>query len=71
MSGAAPIPKETLAFFAGIGIPVGEVWGMSELSCAATVSPPDDARLGTVGKLLPGLEGKIAEDGEIWSAARW
>lgn len=65
VSGAAPIPKETLAFFTGIGIPIAEVWGMSELSCAATVSHPHDARLGTVGKLLPGLEGKIAADGEF------
>jgi long-subunit acyl-CoA synthetase (AMP-forming) len=64
VSGAAPIPKETLAFFAGIGIPISEVWGMSELSCAASVSHPDDTRLGTVGKLLPGLEGKVAADGE-------
>jgi long-subunit acyl-CoA synthetase (AMP-forming) len=64
VSGAAPIPKETLAFFAGIGIPISEVWGMSELSCAASVSHPDDTRLGSVGKLLPGLEGRIAEDGE-------
>ncbi|MCV7100814.1 fatty acid--CoA ligase FadD11 [Mycobacterium palustre] len=65
ISGAAPIPKETLAFFVGIGIPIAEVWGMSELSCVASVSHPRDARLGTVGKLLPGLEGKVAEDGEF------
>jgi long-subunit acyl-CoA synthetase (AMP-forming) len=64
VSGAAPIPNETLAFFAGIGIPIAEVWGMSELSCVASVSHPGEARLGTVGKLLPGLEGKIADDGE-------
>ena len=64
LSGAAPIPKETLAFFSGIGIPIAELWGMSELSCAATVVHPRDARLGAVGKLLPGLEGKIADDGE-------
>jgi long-subunit acyl-CoA synthetase (AMP-forming) len=64
VSGAAPIPNETLAFFISIGIPIAEVWGMSELSCVATVSHPRDARLGTVGKLLPGLEGKIADDGE-------
>ncbi|MGH3848441.1 MAG: AMP-binding protein, partial [Pseudonocardiaceae bacterium] len=65
MSGAAPIPRETLAFFAGIGLPIAELWGMSELSCIASVSHPRDARLGTVGKLLPGLEAKIAEDGEF------
>jgi long-subunit acyl-CoA synthetase (AMP-forming) len=64
VSGAAPIPKETLAFFAGVGIPIAEVWGMSELSCVASVSHPDDARLGSVGKLLPGLESRIADDGE-------
>jgi long-chain acyl-CoA synthetase len=64
VSGAAPIPNETLAFFTGIGIPIAEVWGMSELTCAASVSHPADARLGSVGKLLPGLEGKIADDGE-------
>ncbi|HXY66561.1 MAG TPA: fatty acid--CoA ligase FadD11 [Mycobacterium sp.] len=65
VSGAAPIPKETLAFFDGLGIPIAELWGMSELSCIATLSHPRDARLGTVGKLLPGLECKIAEDGEF------
>jgi len=64
LSGAAPIPKETLAFYSGIGIPLAELWGMSELSCAATVIHPREARLGAVGKLLPGLEGKIADDGE-------
>jgi long-chain acyl-CoA synthetase len=64
LSGAAPIPKETLAFFGGIGIPMAEIWGMSELSCVATAVHPRDARLGTVGKLLPGLEGMIADDGE-------
>ncbi len=64
VSGAAPIPRETLAFFSGIGVPIAEVWGMSELSCVASVSHPHEARLGSVGKLLPGLESKIADDGE-------
>jgi long-chain acyl-CoA synthetase len=65
VSGAAPIPKETLAFFLGLGIPIAEVWGMSELSCIATVSNPSETRLGTVGKLVPGMEGRIADDGEF------
>ena len=65
VSGAAPIPKETLAFFLGLGIPIAEVWGMSELSCIATVARPSDTRLGTVGKLVPGMEGRIADDGEF------
>lgn len=65
VSGAAPVPKETLGFFAGIGIPICELWGMSELSAVASVAHPNDARLGTVGRLLPGLEGRVADDGEF------
>ncbi|MGV9414135.1 fatty acid--CoA ligase FadD11 [Nocardia sp. NPDC003693] len=65
LSGAAPIPPQTLGFFFGLGIPISEVWGMSELTCVASVSPPELARLGTVGTLLPGLESRIAADGEF------
>ena len=65
VSGAAPIPKETLGFFVGIGIPMTELWGMSELSCVATVSHPREVKLGTVGRPLAGLECRIAEDGEL------
>lgn len=65
VSGAAPIPTQTLGFFVGLGIPMTELWGMSELSCVATVSHPRDAKLGTVGTFLSGLECKIADDGEI------
>ncbi|WP_432838435.1 fatty acid--CoA ligase FadD11 [Dactylosporangium sp. CA-092794] len=65
VSGAAPIPKEVLAFFRGLGVPITEVWGMSELSCVATVVSPAEHRLGTVGRLLPGMEGHIADDGEL------
>jgi long-subunit acyl-CoA synthetase (AMP-forming) len=65
MSGAAPIPAETLGFFAGLGIPIAEIWGMSELTCICSVSHPDEARLGTVGKLLPGMQARLAADGEL------
>jgi long-subunit acyl-CoA synthetase (AMP-forming) len=65
LSGAAPIPAQTLAFFAGLGIPIAEIWGMSELSCICSVSHPDDAKLGTVGKLLPGMEYRRTADGEL------
>jgi long-subunit acyl-CoA synthetase (AMP-forming) len=65
ISGAAPIPKEVLAFFVGLGLPMTEIWGMSELSCIASVVPPAEYRPGTVGKLLRGMEGKIADDGEL------
>lgn len=63
--GDAPTPKETIGFFAGMGVPISEVWGMSELTCIASVSRPQDAAIGTVGKLLPGLESRIALDGEF------
>ncbi|WP_280425753.1 fatty acid--CoA ligase FadD11 [Nocardia carnea] len=65
MSGAAPIPPETLGFFAGLGVPITEIWGMSELSCICTVSHPREVRLGTVGTLLPGMEARTAPDGEL------
>ena len=65
VSGAAPIPTQTLGFFVGLGIPMTELWGMSELSCVATVSHPSDVKLGTVGRFLSGLECRIADDGEV------
>ncbi|WP_082949242.1 AMP-binding protein [Mycolicibacterium celeriflavum] len=65
ISGDAPIPKETLAFFVGLGLPITEVWGMSELSGIATMNHPRDAVLGSVGRPLPRLETKVAADGEF------
>lgn len=65
LSGAAPISSDTLGFFAGLGIPVTEIWGMSELSCICSVSHPREARLGTVGRLLPGMQARRAADGEL------
>jgi long-chain acyl-CoA synthetase len=63
--GAAPTPVEVLEFFAGAGIVIQEVWGMSELSCVATMVPADDPRFGTVGKPIPGVEVEVAADGEL------
>jgi long-subunit acyl-CoA synthetase (AMP-forming) len=63
--GAAPTPVEVLEFFADSGIVIQEVWGMSELSCVATMVPRDDARFGTVGRPIPGVELKLAADGEL------
>jgi len=54
-----------LRYFASLGLPLNEGWGMSELSCFATMSPPDDIRIGTVGKALPGVELRVLEDGEL------
>ncbi len=63
--GAAPTPLEVLEFFHAIGIPVGELWGMSETCGVATLNPPDAIKLGTVGPPVPGVEIRLAEDGEV------
>jgi long-chain acyl-CoA synthetase len=64
-SGAAPIAKEILEFFWACGVPVLEGYGMTETATAATTSTVANHRFGTVGRALPGVELKIAEDGEI------
>jgi long-chain acyl-CoA synthetase len=64
-SGAAPIAPEILEFFWAAGVPVFEGYGMTETATAATVSTIENHRFGTVGRPLPGVELKIAEDGEV------
>jgi long-chain acyl-CoA synthetase len=64
-SGAAPIAREILEFFLACGVPVLEGYGMTETATAATFSTVEHHRFGTVGRALPGVEIKIAEDGEI------
>ena len=65
ISGAAPIAAEVLEFFAAIGLPICEVWGMTETSLIATINPADGIRIGTVGRALPGVELSLADDGEL------
>jgi long-chain acyl-CoA synthetase len=65
VSGAAPINPDILRFFDSAGVLVLEGWGMTETSTAATISTPEDFKIGTIGKPFPGCEVKIAEDGEI------
>jgi long-subunit acyl-CoA synthetase (AMP-forming) len=65
VSGAAPIAPEILKFMLALGIPVAEVWGMSECSCIGTANPPGAIRIGTVGKAIPGVQLKLAGDGEL------
>ena len=63
--GAAPTPLEVLEFFHAIGIPIGELWGMSETCGLGTINPPDRIKLGTVGPPTPGVEIKLDDDGEV------
>jgi len=65
-SGAAPIAPDVLKFFMGIGVPMHEVYGMTENTAVATGNQPGRVKLGTVGEPHVGVELKIAEDtGEI------
>jgi long-chain acyl-CoA synthetase len=64
-SGAAPIAGEVLEFFSGLDLVVHEVYGQSEDTGPTTTNFPGNTRFGTVGKPIPGVEVRIAADGEI------
>ncbi|MEA2376442.1 MAG: long-chain acyl-CoA synthetase, partial [Thermoleophilaceae bacterium] len=63
--GAAPTPREVIEFFHAIGVPLAELWGMSETTGYGTCNPPDRIKIGTVGPVSPGVEIKLADDGEV------
>jgi long-chain acyl-CoA synthetase len=65
ISGAAPISADLLVFFKALGIEIREVYGMTESTAAITSNTPGNVRLGTVGPPLPGIEVRIAADGEL------
>jgi long-chain acyl-CoA synthetase len=65
VTGAAPTPLEVLEFFHAIGVPICEVWGMSELGVIGTRNPPDRIKIGSIGTTLPGVEARLAADGEL------
>jgi long-chain acyl-CoA synthetase len=64
ITGAAPIPVEILEFFRALGVPLAEIYGMSESSGPMTFDAVE-VRIGTVGRAIPGCEVKLADDGEV------
>ena len=65
VSGAAPIAPQVLEFFWALGVGVREGYGQTENTALATYTPKDEVRIGKVGKPVPGVELRIADDGEI------
>jgi long-subunit acyl-CoA synthetase (AMP-forming) len=70
VTSAAPISRDTLEFFLSLGLPICEVYGMSECTGPATASLPNRYHTGKAGFCLPGAELKIADDGEICMRGR-
>jgi long-chain acyl-CoA synthetase len=65
VSGAAPINPDLLTFWHAVGVPIAEVYGQTEDTGPATLNPPGRIKIGTVGPALPGVDVRIADDGEI------
>jgi long-chain acyl-CoA synthetase len=63
--GAAPTPPEVIEFFHALGVPLAELWGMSETCGAGTCNPPEKIKIGTVGPPAPDCEIKLDQDGEV------
>jgi long-subunit acyl-CoA synthetase (AMP-forming) len=63
--GAAPTPADVLVFFHALGLPINEVWGLSETTAVATISPPGQIRIGSVGQPIPGVDLRLDGDGEV------
>lgn len=64
-TGGAMTSPDLLAWLAGLNIPVGEIWGLSECTGVATLVHSSEFRIGTAGRPLPGVEVRLAEDGEL------
>jgi long-chain acyl-CoA synthetase len=64
-SGAAPLPIDIQSFFDTIGIPIIEGYGLTETTAPLCANVPNNIKPGTVGRPLPGVEVKVADDGEV------
>jgi long-chain acyl-CoA synthetase len=65
VSGAAPLPAHTQEFFHALGVDLHQGWGLTETAALCTVQRPDDLEVGVVGAPLPGVEVRLASDGEV------
>ena len=65
VTSTAPCRPEVHEFWAALGLPLYEVWGMSELTGPATVVPMDDHQAPSIGPPMPGVEVRLGEDGEL------
>jgi long-chain acyl-CoA synthetase len=64
-SAASPLAVDVAEFFAALGLPLVEVYGMTETTGVATGNRPGEVKIGTVGQALPGVEARLADDGEV------
>jgi long-chain acyl-CoA synthetase len=71
VTGAAPIALPILELFWAAGLPIYEVYGMTEATVATHANFPGAVRLGTVGRVIPPMEAKIADDGEVLVRGPW
>ncbi|WP_026912196.1 AMP-dependent synthetase/ligase [Patulibacter minatonensis] len=63
--GAAPTPAPVIEFFHALGVPVAEIWGMSETCACGTLNPVERIKIGSVGPVVPGMELRLDDDGEV------
>jgi long-chain acyl-CoA synthetase len=65
VSGGAPLAKDIIEFFAALDVLILEGYGLTECTTGATINRPTRYRFGTVGPALPGVELRVADDGEV------